>query len=297
MQSQLYEESKTAMFVAVLPYEYKLNCQLADVPLEDLHWPLGDQKLVGTISDLAHDDHLMVFPRSKYFWDLRWKVICRISIVIAEPFAIHNRNYLAALITQKRFFRIITHRPFMANWAKNALVMPFGGGWVEDKPIEEGEKTHNMSLIASTKQQLKGHKLRHEVADWSVETRMDVDLLGHGYKPLKVKADGLRPYRFSIVIENVQEEGYFTEKLIDCLLCDTVPIYWGAPDIAKYFDVSGMYICNSFDDIKQAVHIATSQDYDDWRATIAHNHNMALRYTDYLKNAAQKLLQGCYAIG
>lgn len=279
------------MAVAVLPYEYHLSGQLADVALRDLHWPLGVSDLMGTVSDLSPDDHLIVTPRSKYFWDPRLRVNCRISVLIAEPYAIHWRNYLAALVTQRRFFRIITHRPSMARWARNALVMPFGGSWVEDRPVEGREKTRNMSLIASTKRQLTGHALRHEIADWSVEAGLDIDLLGHGYKSLEVKADGLRPYRYSIIIENIQEEGYFTEKLIDCLLCDTIPIYWGAPDIAEYFDNSGMYICQSPDDIKQAVQNATPQNYEDRRTVIAVNHRIAGGFSDYLLNAAQLLSQ------
>jgi len=34
----------------------------------------------------------------------------------------------------------------------------------------------------------------------------------------------LTPYRYSVVIENVREPGYFSEKLVDALLCGTVPI-------------------------------------------------------------------------
>ena len=46
---------------------------------------------------------------------------------------------------------------------------------------------------------------------------------------------------------------HFTEKLLDCMLCRTLPIYWGTPNIEEYFDVAGMIICNSLTDFQQAV--------------------------------------------
>jgi len=42
-------------------------------------------------------------------------------------------------------------------------------------------------------------------------------------------------YRFSVCYENAREiPGYITEKIFDCLFSGNVPVYWGAPDIAKY---------------------------------------------------------------
>eukprot|EP00620_Florenciella_sp_RCC1587_P021099 CAMPEP_0182561832 /NCGR_PEP_ID=MMETSP1324-20130603/4262_1 /TAXON_ID=236786 /ORGANISM="Florenciella sp., Strain RCC1587" /LENGTH=60 /DNA_ID=CAMNT_0024774579 /DNA_START=220 /DNA_END=399 /DNA_ORIENTATION=+ len=47
---------------------------------------------------------------------------------------------------------------------------------------------------------------------------------------------------FHIAIENVKSNGYFTEKLLDCFLTRTVPLYWGCPNIGEYFEVEGMII-------------------------------------------------------
>jgi hypothetical protein len=52
---------------------------------------------------------------------------------------------------------------------------------------------------------------------------------------VETKGDVLRRYRFTICYENTRGvEGYITEKLFDCLLAGTIPIYWGAPDIADH---------------------------------------------------------------
>ena len=53
---------------------------------------------------------------------------------------------------------------------------------------------------------------------------------------------------FHVALENVRQCNYFTEKLLDCFLTRTVPIYWGCPNIADYFDTDGMLIIPHPDD-------------------------------------------------
>lgn len=48
------------------------------------------------------------------------------------------------------------------------------------------------------------------------------------------KLGTLADYRFSICYENAVFPGYITEKLFDCMLAGTVPVYWGAPNITKH---------------------------------------------------------------
>lgn len=275
--------------IAVLPYEVRLKGPLADVPLDELNWPLGAPRRSGTVGDLQPDDHIILYPRSRNFRFSRNGTRCRVSLIIAEPYVIHRRNYWLAIVLQKRFFRIITHRPAMARWAGNVLVMPFGGAWVDPAKTSIGEKAKNMSLIASAKKSTQGHRLRHEIAAWCAAGGHDVDLLGLAYSPIETKEDGLLDYRYSVVIENARETGYFTEKLIDCLLCETVPIYWGAPDIGHFFDVRGMLICESAEDIRQAIAIAGSDDYKRRHTPIEQNRRTAMHYLDYEKSAAEAI--------
>lgn len=63
-----------------------------------------------------------------------------------------------------------------------------------------------------------------------------------GYKPprswrgvLDDKLGTLSRYRFSICYENVAGiPGYITEKIMDCFLAGTVPVYLGAPNITRF---------------------------------------------------------------
>jgi hypothetical protein len=68
-----------------------------------------------------------------------------------------------------------------------------------------------------------------------------VDVYGAGWpKDLKSyrglcvsKADVMRRYRYALVMENQRQPGYISEKIMDCYLTGTVPLYWGAPDAAR----------------------------------------------------------------
>jgi hypothetical protein len=76
---------------------------------------------------------------------------------------------------------------------------------------------------------------------------LDIDIYGRGLDVLKnkfpqikgeieYKFNALKDYQFSICTENSIETGYFSEKLFDCILTDTTPIYIGCPNIKDYFN-------------------------------------------------------------
>ena len=50
----------------------------------------------------------------------------------------------------------------------------------------------------------------------------------------EAKLNILQNYRFALCFENTAFPGYITEKLFDCFFAGTIPIYYGAPDIATY---------------------------------------------------------------
>ena len=52
------------------------------------------------------------------------------------------------------------------------------------------------------------------------------------------KQKGLADYEFSIAIENSFEDSYVTEKLFDCYLYNTVPLYCGTETADNFYDKS-----------------------------------------------------------
>jgi len=53
--------------------------------------------------------------------------------------------------------------------------------------------------------------------------------------PNTTKWNGLEKYSYSIAIENSCTKNNFEEKFTDCILAWTIPIYYGCPNINKYF--------------------------------------------------------------
>jgi hypothetical protein len=52
---------------------------------------------------------------------------------------------------------------------------------------------------------------------------------------LSERANILKESSMSICIENSSQENYFTEKITDCILSWTLPLYWGCPNIHEFF--------------------------------------------------------------
>ena len=46
----------------------------------------------------------------------------------------------------------------------------------------------------------------------------------------------MREYKFNICFENAEHEAYISEKLPNALKAGCIPIYWGCPNIDKYFN-------------------------------------------------------------
>ena len=95
-------------------------------------------------------------------------------------------------------------------------------------------KTKMVSAISSNKILLNGHVRRLELLE-KLKAIISFDRFGKGNNFIQRKEEGLIPYRFSIAIENNTVNGYFTEKILDCFLCLSIPIYSGPKDILNYF--------------------------------------------------------------
>ncbi len=61
-----------------------------------------------------------------------------------------------------------------------------------------------------------------------------------------------KKHKFSIAFENSSHPGYVTEKLVNAFAAQTIPIYWGDPEISKTFNTKSfinVHDYNSLDDV------------------------------------------------
>jgi hypothetical protein len=158
--------------------------------------------------------------------------------------------------------------------ADAAVVNSTGGGNVQQwsfgsshVPMDQWApypKTRLCSIIASKQDWAPGHRMRHEAIAMIAARGLDCEPLGKGYRYLNEKIDGLRDYRFSIVIENSISGRYFTEKIIDAIATGTVPIYWGA-DYAKRVFGAGLIAFDTVADLERILPTLTPALYDEMR--------------------------------
>jgi hypothetical protein len=284
--------SQDSPAVAILPNDMKLGWTPGALPLDDMIWPLGQPKrLKGrALRDLGTDDHLVVFPRGTIHWRPGLGTRAKVSVMILEPQAIHGKHARLLRRSHRRFFRVLSFYEELCETLPNAQFFPFGSTWVPRWRDLDTTKTKMCSLIASAKRSLEGHRLRHEIVDWARAAGVDMDVMGGGYQRFEAKSDGLAPYRYSVVIENVRERHYFSEKLVDALLCKSVPIYWGCPNIGEYLDTSGMVICESAEDIHKALRAMSEADYNARLPALNALQDKAADFGDVYGRAARAVL-------
>ena len=280
------------MAVAFVPYGQpaKHFAEIGEIRLADVEWPLNDCPDGEFLGDLSENDHVVIMASSRVLSLRQAGLRASVSILLGEPPAIQRRMYAALPWFASSFKYVFTHHTDMLQRLSNGIFLAFGGTFVEGNPVLPfPEKSKRISLIASSKNTTTGHRLRHRIVKWSRREMPDLDAMGLGYQPIDDKTDGHSPYLFSVVIENTRTPGWFTEKLIDSLLCHSLPVYWGAPDIEHFFDPRGMIQCRNERELKNAIRNLTQADFDSRRPFLEENRRRALQYVDYPQRAAEFL--------
>lgn len=223
----------------------------------DLNKPI--ESLVVTDNYLSHN-----FPKcdSLYAW-------------LLEPMCINPSSYEFIKNNNHNFNKIFTHEKTLLDLGENYELVPFGCCWVDPGQQNVYKKTKNISVISSDKKQTDGHKLRHLVID---KHKDKMDVYGRGYSPIDRKITGLKDYRFSIVIENCKKDYWFTEKLIDCFVTGTIPIYWGCPSIGDFFDINGIITFNNLDELGEILNQCNENFYQSKIESIKINFEKSKKY-------------------
>ena len=110
---------------------------------------------------------------------------------------------------------------------------------------KEIDKKYKMSIILSSKKSMNGHAYRHILVDEILKTDMDIHIYGNGSeehgkdKRIKGVFGELEPYKdyqYHICIENITDTEYnITEKITNCFVSNTIPIYYGAEKVNEIF--------------------------------------------------------------
>lgn len=110
-------------------------------------------------------------------------------------------------------------------------------------------KENRISSVISAKNQDEGQKIRINFGLFAQnplsEDAIEWDNFGHNsylipwknnLGPIEQKEKALIPYKYSFNCENIFIDGFVTEKLIDCILCETLCFYYGCPNVTDFIN-------------------------------------------------------------
>lgn len=100
---------------------------------------------------------------------------------------------------------------------------------------------------------------------------------------------------FSVIVENIREKNYFTEKILDAMQTYTVPVYFGCPNITDFFDARGMILFRDEADFLNQINSLTPADYWNRLPFIEANRQRSMAYKDGFGRLKQAILDGYQA--
>lgn len=210
-----------------------------------------NNRLTKSFSTLVKGNHVWALMQEPY--------VKGVTDWMAEKHAVFDKvfsNFIPK--PDDKYVRSHPAIPWHVNFTYNELV---------DLPVIK--KSRPLSWIVGNVKDLPGHIKRWRFLEQLQQDRsIDIDLFGKAVRPIEYKNEGLLPYRYALAVENTCAEDYWTEKIADCLLTWTVPIYYGCPNLDAYFPQAA-FIRVDIEKPQQALaQIREIIAHDDWQARV-----------------------------
>jgi hypothetical protein len=159
-----------------------------------------------------------------------------VVLFTTEPYSV--RHYQRAFLNQ--FAQVVTCQRQIRH--RHVVHGPPPLPWLISKALDDLKqpdlpKTHDLTMISSRKRMTEGHRLRLRFAQHLQAHFGDaIQIYGRGLRDFDDKWDVQAPARYAVVVENCRSIDYFTEKISDCFLTETFPLYYGCPNIDDFFE-------------------------------------------------------------
>lgn len=171
----------------------------------------------------------------------------------------------------QKFLRVFTH-----DNSFNNCEWHLGWNYIQlkkEKIQKDPSKAGVISTVLSSKYRDPGHKKRVDFAKF-LDTKDDVTLhvfgADLGYKnyvaspPYHNKNEAMMPYFYTFNVENQERPNYFTEKLIDSVLSESLAFYHGPRNIRDYFDERA-FVWLELEDFEADYSLIKKVIAEDWR--------------------------------
>jgi len=243
-----------------------------------------EKRFIPKLKDIEHIDFSLFLdcsPKNK-------EELSLINIlVLVEPneyFGLHDW----AIQNKNLFSFILTYNDKVLNNCENAVYLPFGFTFLKEEHYQkEHNKEFKLSHLCGILNKSYGHSMRHEILARENEFKIFTNFyktIGDRYNLETVGNDKEIVFgnsQYGVVIENFSHRGYFSEKLIDCFLLKTIPIY--------YFYEPGFFKFENVDDLIYISNILTPEMYELRKDAIEHNHQLALNYINNEQRVVDKI--------
>ena len=245
--------------------------------LKDIDFSLFIESMPQSMGDLSDTNVLVLLEPNGYFGHCDW-----------------------AIANQHLFSLILTWDQKVLNNCDNAVYLPFGHTWFKPNQYENNHsKKYMVSHLCGTLLKTYGQSLRHElIARKSEVNNIPTNFFEtygdrHNIEEARVgKEEVFANSQYGVAIENFSHRGYFSEKILDCFLLKTVPIYWGCSNIGDYFNTNGIIQVNNVDDIIFTLNSLNKRTYTkQFRDAVEDNYQRALNYVDYSQNIVDKITE------
>jgi hypothetical protein len=213
------------------------------------------------------------------------------AIYPSEQYLLENGDKYDAILTY--------HDSVLQKWNHAVFLHFYTQTWIEEEEyltIDPKVKQFCVSFVAGAKQITGGHTFRLQLYFNQQHFPENFVFFRSGAGPIlpeirtnpvlgkdcKEKIVLFKHFQFSIVIENSKQRHYFTEKLMDCLITKTIPIYYGCPNIDEYFDTKGWILLDapSVEDLYLKVNHLHADYYVQHLDTVEANYKKCFLYKD-----------------
>ena len=254
---------------------------------------LDNNKDFDVVHNQKYNNRISYFIRDGIYEVDNYQSDIKVALLTeCRPFDFQGR-YKYILENENKFDYIVTYDDqLIAELPAKTCPTPEGGTWVW--PLDKQQiypKTKLCSYIVSDKIHTPEQKMRVDLLRtfYNFKNRFPgLGLYGRGHNPFPEDHDKdydgkykiLKDYAFSITMENWIQDNYFSEKIMDCFMVGTVPIYFGARDIGKYFNTDGIIIVNTKEQIFDEVDKLSFDRYNDMLSAIKQNFKLAKKHYD-----------------
>jgi hypothetical protein len=157
----------------------------------------------------------------------------------------------------KAYDKIVTSNNTVLQNCSNAVFMPYGTTWLNKskhhpdafgkftEDLGQIKKEFSLSMVCGSLFGKPGYNLRHAIFQHQDSIKVPKKFYSSTRfvipnVPTLPNDDKINLFdsMYSVSVESSQETNYFSEKLVDCLITKTIPIYWGCPNISDFFDSS-----------------------------------------------------------